>query len=227
MPPFIPESVLKKRKTQEAIAAKKAADAKEEAAKAKRQEGNDQEGGELLEGIQGLENDAIRLRREAKAPASTTSPEPKLAFVVRIRGIIGVSPKVKKILQLLRLRQIHNGVFVKLNSATIKMLSSEPYVAYGYPNLKSVKELIYKRGFGKVNKQRIAISDNSVIEGVLGKKGIICVEDLIHEIFTVGESFKEASNFLADEISSPKVVLQKLLHFNEGGKQVTGGRRSS
>ena len=26
----------------------------------------------------------------------------------------------------------------------------EPYVAYGYPNLKTVKELIYKRGFGKV-----------------------------------------------------------------------------
>lgn len=26
----------------------------------------------------------------------------------------------------------------------------EPYIAYGYPNLKSVRELIYKRGFAKV-----------------------------------------------------------------------------
>ena len=26
---------------------------------------------------------------------------------------------------------------------------------WGYPNLKTVKELIYKRGHGKVNKQRI------------------------------------------------------------------------
>lgn len=26
----------------------------------------------------------------------------------------------------------------------------EPYVAWGYPNLKSVRELIYKRGYGKV-----------------------------------------------------------------------------
>ncbi len=33
---------------------------------------------------------------------------------MRIRGINGVSPKVKKILQLLRLRQIQNGVFVKV-----------------------------------------------------------------------------------------------------------------
>ena len=27
----------------------------------------------------------------------------------------------------------------------------EPYIAWGYPNLKSVKELIYKRGHGKVH----------------------------------------------------------------------------
>lgn len=74
-----------------------------------------------------------------------------VVIVVRIRGIIGVSPKVRKILQLLRLRQINNSVFVKLNAATVKMLRLvEPYVAYGYPNLKTVRELIYKRGFGKV-----------------------------------------------------------------------------
>jgi hypothetical protein len=30
----------------------------------------------------------------------------------------------------------------------------------------------------------------------LGKHGIICIEDLIHEIYTVGPHFKEASNFL-------------------------------
>lgn len=30
----------------------------------------------------------------------------------------------------------------------------------------------------------------------LGSKNILCVEDLIHEIYTVGPAFKEASNFL-------------------------------
>ena len=53
--------------------------------------------------------------------------------------------------------------------------------------MKSVRELIYKRGYGKVRGQRIPISENSVIEGVLGKFGIICIEDLVHEIYTVGE----------------------------------------
>ena len=73
------------------------------------------------------------MRREAKAAGNVyVADQAKIAFVIRIRGIIGVSPKVRKILQLLRLRQLHNGVFIKLNGATEKMLRLvEPYIAYG------------------------------------------------------------------------------------------------
>jgi 60S ribosomal protein uL30 len=135
------------------------------------------------------ERDLVRLKREARKHNNFYVPdEPKLAFVIRIRGINGVHPKVRKILQLLRLRQINNGTFIKINKASVNMLRVvEPYIAWGYPNLKSVRELIYKRGYGKVRGQRIPISENSVIEGVLGKFGIICIEDLVHEIYTVGE----------------------------------------
>jgi len=40
------------------------------------------------------------------------------------------------------------------------------YFFIRYPNLKSVRELIYKRGYGKVDRQRIALTDNSIIEQV-------------------------------------------------------------
>eukprot|EP01040_Poterioochromonas_malhamensis_P021445 gene21445-25879_t len=145
-----------------------------------------------------LSQDAIDNRREAKANNQIfVAPEEKLVFVVRVRGIIGVSPKVKKILQLLRLRQIHNGVFVRVNGATIKMLRLvEPFIAYGYPTLKSVRDLVYKRGFGKVNGQRVPLSSNEVIQAGLGHLGIDCIEDVVHEIFTVGPHFKEVANFL-------------------------------
>lgn len=57
----------------------------------------------------------------------------KVAIVVRIRGINRVSPKVRRVLQLFRLLQIHNAVFIKVNKATINMLKLiQPYVAYGY-----------------------------------------------------------------------------------------------
>merc|ERR1719246_398138 len=59
----------------------------------------------------------------------------KIAFVVRTRGIHKLAPKAKKIMQLLRLRQLHNGVFIKLNRATVNMIRIvEPYVTYGYPS---------------------------------------------------------------------------------------------
>ena len=62
----------------------------------------------------------------------------------------------------------------------------EPYIAREYPNLKRIRDLVYKRGFGKVDRRRTPLTDKNIIEDAFGKFGIICVEDLIHEIFTVG-----------------------------------------
>lgn len=167
------------------------------------------------------ERDVIRLKRSAKIRNNYhVEAEPSLAFVIRIRGIRGVHPRVKQVLRLFRLRQINNGVFVKLNKATLQMLRiAEPYIAWGYPNLKSVRELVYKRGFGKLNKQRLPLSDNSVVEKALGKQDIICMEDLIHQIFTVGEHFKKSTNFLWPfKLNNPKGGWRKKAnHFADGG----------
>lgn len=168
------------------------------------------------------EREKIRLARVAKQNNSFHVPaENNLIFIVRIKGINKIAPKPRKILQLLRLLQINNGVFVKVTKATQEMIKVvEPWVAYGYPNLKSVKELVYKRGYGKVNKQRIALTDNSIIEESLGKYGIVCIEDLVHEIFTVGPNFKQASNFLWPfKLSNPTggFHTRKFKHFIEGG----------
>ncbi|CAI8029966.1 60S ribosomal protein L7 [Geodia barretti] len=136
------------------------------------------------------------------------------------RSINGVSPRVRKILQLLRLRQINNGVFVKVNKATVHMLNLvESYIAWGYPTVKTARELIYKRGYGKIQHQRVPLSHNTVIEKALGKFGIICIEDLLHEIVTVGPHFKEANNFLWPfKLSTARGgYRQKTRHFIEGG----------
>ncbi|XP_055267900.1 60S ribosomal protein L7-like [Moschus berezovskii] len=154
----------------------------------------------------------IPMTRMARKAGNFYIPtEPKLAFVIRIRGINGVSLKVRKMLQLLRLRQIFNGTFVKLKKASINMLRIvEPYIAWGYSNLKFVNELIYKRGYGKINKKRIALIVNALIAPPLGKYGIICMEDLIHEIYTVGKRFKETNSFLWPfKLSSPRGGMKK------------------
>jgi len=149
----------------------------------------------------------VAARRQAKTAGNFfVEPEPKLLFVTRIVGIIKMSPKPRKVLQLLRLKQIHNGVFLKVNKPITQMLKSvQPYVAYGYPSLKSVKELVYKRGFGKVNKCRIPLNDNQIISESLGEYGIHGMEDIVHELYTVGPHFKQVSNFLWPfKLSAPR-----------------------
>lgn len=168
------------------------------------------------------EREEIRLKRLARKEGNFyVDAEPKLVFVIRIKGINKIPPKPKKILQLLRLLQINNGVFIRMTKATANMLRLvEPYVTYGPPNLKSVRELIYKRGYGKINKQRIPLTDNSLIENNLGKYGIISIEDLIHEIVTCGPNFKQASNFLWPfKLSNPNGGwrARKFKHYIEGG----------
>jgi len=218
----VPETLLKKRKT---VEQRRAQAAKRQAALRKKRETARRvvfkRAEQYIKEYRQQEQSLIRYKRQAKKAGNFyVEPEHKLAFVIRIRGINGLHPKPRKILQLLRLRQLNNGVFVKLNKATLSMLNLiEPYITWGYPNIKAVKELIYKRGYVKVNKQRTAITDNKVIEEKFGKMGIICVEDLIHEIYTVGPHFKQANKFLWPfKLTTPKGGWKNVkIGYNEGG----------
>ena len=175
----------------------------------------------------------IEAKEKAAAEGGFYVPaEAKMAFVIRIRGLTAVAPKVRKILQLLRLRQKGNAVFVKLNKATIEMLRKvEPYIAYGYPSAPIVRELILKRGFARVNNQRIALTTNDVVfaalkefgiesvEDALKEFGIESVEDLAHEIYTVGPNFANACRFLWPfKMNQPVGGWRRIRrHYVEGG----------
>ncbi|XP_011138066.1 60S ribosomal protein L7-like [Harpegnathos saltator] len=220
--PAVPESVLKRRKRREAVkAARLQISIKQRANRYKKRKEIFKRAEKYIKEYKQKERDEIRLMRQAKNHGNYYIPgEARLAFVIRIRGVNQVAPKVRKVLQLFRLKQINNGVFVKLNKATINMLRIvEPYITWGYPNLKSVRELIYKRGFAKINRQRIPIISNAIIERKLGRSGIICTEDLIYEIFTVGPKLKYASNFLWPfKLNTPNGGWRKKTnHYVEGG----------
>ncbi|KAI7828471.1 60S ribosomal protein L7 [Kickxella alabastrina] len=218
-----PETVLKQRKNAEKSAVESAA-AAATTKKERRQKRQVifKRAEQYVKEYRQLERSEIRLRRQAKQNGNFyVAAQPKLALVIRTKGINKIAPKPRKVLQLLRLLQINNSIFVRLTYATTQMLQIiTPYAAWGTPNLKTVKELIYKRGYAKINKQRIPISDNSIIEQNLGRYGIICIEDLIHEIFTVGPNFKIANNFLWPfKLSNPTGGWsgRKVRHFIEGG----------
>ncbi|EYC31773.1 hypothetical protein Y032_0003g1229 [Ancylostoma ceylanicum] len=220
--PQVPETVLKRRKQRAEIRAKIIQNKVKAAAKNKEKKAKIFKRAEkYVAEYRQAQREQLRLKRDAEKNGDFYVPdEPKLAFVIRIRGINQIHPRPRKALQILRLRQINNGVFVKLNKATLPLLRIvEPYVAWGYPNLKTVHDLIYKRGFAKVNHRRVPITDNNIIEESLGKHDIICMEDLVHEIYNVGPNFKAASNFLWPfKLNNPTGGwTKKTNHFVEGG----------
>jgi len=220
--PAVPETILRKRKRNATQRAQRAQDViKQKVDRKKKKVETFKRAEKFAKQYQEQERDEVRLRRDAKKQEKVKAPEePQLAFILRIRSVNEISNKVKKCLQLFRLRQVNNGVFIKLNKATINMLRiCEPYITWGTPNLKTVRELVYKRGFIKYNGDRTPITSNDQIEEKMGKFGMICTEDIIHEISTVGDNFKYASNFMWPfKLNNPTGGWKKKVnHFSEGG----------
>ena len=73
--------------------------------------------------------------------------------------------------------------------------------------------------YGKINGQRIPLTDNKLIKDNLGHLGVECVEDIIHEIYTVGPNFKAVNAFLWPfKVSNPNGGYRKKRnHYVVGG----------
>ncbi|KAF2325664.1 hypothetical protein GH714_032390 [Hevea brasiliensis] len=79
--------------------------------------------------------------------------------------------------------------------------------------------IIRIRGINAMDPKTRKILQLLRLRQALGNFGIICMEDLIHEIMTVGPHFKEANNFLWPfKLSAPSGGLKKKRnHYVEGG----------
>lgn len=147
--------------------------------------------------------------------------EERLLFVVRISNphMGSIPPKARKILNILRLNKVNQGTFVRLNKKVEPLLHLiNPYIVVGTPTLSTVRNLIQKRATVKIpitdesdktvsssndetpveghDFKIIPLNDNNLIEEKLGDYGVICTEDIIFEIFKLGDSFLECNKFL-------------------------------
>ena len=118
-------------------------------------------------------------------------------FAVLLRPTdASTSRPIKKTLSSLRLRRVHEGVFLPYNLSTRKMLHLvEPYVLYGILSLETISDLVRRRGHCKVDGKRVPLSDNNVIEQQLGEElGLICVEDLVQVLTSSSSAAEEGDN---------------------------------
>ena len=118
-------------------------------------------------------------------------------FAVLLRPTdASTSRPIKKTLSSLRLRRVHEGVFLPYNPSTRKMLHLvEPYVLYGILSLETISDLVRRRGHCKVDGKRVPLSDNNVIEQQFGEDlGLICVEDLVQVLTSSPSAGEEGDN---------------------------------
>ena len=118
-------------------------------------------------------------------PKDQRVPIDVLLLVVRIKESRNTSPQAQKILNELGLKEINNCAFVMSTIDNIKkLLLISDYVGYGLPTKKVLDDVIRKRGFLKTTAhKRTPISNNVLIEELLGSHGIICIEDVIDALW--------------------------------------------
>ncbi|KAM9896219.1 hypothetical protein OXX80_004209 [Metschnikowia pulcherrima] len=178
------------------------------------------------------------LRHESgkNAISAQKESEPKLAFVIRIekqKKNMNIPEKALNVFKILRLDEPNMGVFVKLTPTiepALKLIS--PYVVVGSPSLASVRHLFHKRACipsSEEGEPPVKLDNNQAVEDKFGGDlGFICIEDLIHEITSLGENFKAVTSWLAPFTLtapvggwSPLAKLAKIRYEEENKKAIT------
>lgn len=75
-----------------------------------------------------------------------------------------------------------------------------------------------------MEQRKVPLTDNNIIEQELGKFGIVCIEDMVHQIYNAGPHFKEVVRFMWPfELNKPAEGLKgSKTSFKEDGD--TGNR---
>jgi len=145
----------------------------------------------------------------------------KILFLMRMANIAGPMPqKVRKILQHLRLTEMNNAVLVQCSENMIEKIKViEPYITWGYPSLRSIHDLIFKYGYGEVDGVKSALSSNVIIENKFSKQGLLCLEDVVKQIFEAGPHFEMLIKFMYPfKLQPPKGGFRRVaVHFSKNG----------
>ena len=69
------------------------------------------------------------------------------------------------------------------------------HALHSTPTVQNVRDIIFNRSVVNVDGSRVGLTDNRIVEKVLGEYDIICIEDVVNEIATLGPHFKEVFFF--------------------------------
>lgn len=154
----------------------------------------------------------------------------KVVFVIRIRDHQGTPKTIRNSLSKLGLRSVHAGVFVRYTEAKRALLHKvEPWVIYGRPSAQVIADLIERRGYARLSndgkKERVPLSDNTIIELNLGAKyNIICKEDLVHVLDSVDDDAYVTEFDAVTKFLFPFQLIDNKTHFERQTLKLKDGK---
>ncbi|KAI5954219.1 RLP7 [Candida jiufengensis] len=169
----------------------------------------------------------------------------KLLFIIRIpnhtKGL-KIPKKAYQILQVLKLTESNTGVFIKANKQTIQLLGLiAPYIIIGQPSLSSIRKLFQKRAritttetsdeeqsTEEPKEKIIKLDNNQLVEDKFENLGIICIEDIIHELTNLSDNFLTITNWLLPFKLNPPIngwgpqsKLARIIYDNENKVEIS------
>ena len=137
-----------------------------------------------------------------------------------------IAKEIKDVLHKLGLFRLFSCAFLKNDPVTreaLKIVNS--YVTYGFVSQENIHEILIRRGKLLEEGKDVRNLDNEAIEAALGSKNILCFEDLVHEITTIGKHFNEVVNFVGNIWLRPSEEVKTKVNkeFSKAGSQGNRG----
>ncbi|ORM40493.1 60S ribosomal protein L7-like 1 [Babesia sp. Xinjiang] len=139
----------------------------------------------------------------------------KLLLAVRNRRAVESSIS-RSTLQLMGLLRIGTGRFFSNSEQSLKdLLQVEPFVFFGTPTLKHVRELLHKRGTTILpGGKTMLISSNSVVEDHIGGTDLLCLDDVVDAVYNGTDAAEDILQKLGT-IQMPRTIVDGLAaHFH-------------
>ena len=121
----------------------------------------------------------------------------KIVLAVRLRGNKNQTEKQKVCHKLLKLKKVHDAVIFKASNNLIKSLKiCEPFLTYGFPTREIISQMVHKRAYCKIANEYQPLKSNAIVEEHLAQFGLICIEDIVIELFKGGKNIEDVREFL-------------------------------
>jgi large subunit ribosomal protein L7e len=120
----------------------------------------------------------------------------KKGVIVAVRNMYKhAERRTKGVMRELRLAKPNHVVFLRNTAENLQKLESIKTFAYwGFPNKNLVTAMMQKKAAlaqADEEQKTVVLSDNALVEEHLGHMGMLCVEDLVHEVYKAGPQFDD------------------------------------